>query len=965
MSNQPFSQNEISKAAWNVANALHGGSEPTEYKKVFLLSFFFKYISDVRKEFDQTSDPSLSPYVFDIPLGHSFDDVLTHLDQPDFHHVVGNAFYAIERANESRLGGILTVADFKSDQYFRGVFPRKLGEVFRILQSDRFDFRPSHTDAAIVAEAFWGFVETLFTHEGYKGGAGHTPHYLLSLISQLLNPQSGKSIYDPACGTAGLLIAAHMQSIKQGDGGGLRIFGQDIDAFSVAISKIGMILNQVGSSEIYMGNTLLHPGNVSGGELQKFDYAVSSPPFASRITTDMGPMLEADGLRRFEFGIPNRSTEYLFLQHMLASLNENGRAIMIAPSGMLFVSGREGDIRKQFIENDLVEAIIGLPPALLRSALIPTNLFIINKAKAGDKRGKVLFINAAQEYERSDRRGNALSEENQRKILEAYQNYADVDAFSQVVDVETIRHQNYNLLPARYLEAAQKKKFFGGKVTWMPMSDLAEIHRSSVSVSRDADGETVSIIRTADLSNKRLNIDDLEKVHISRGTQIIYAQVGDILFSHLGSAGRALAVDESLNGVLVGNHISVIRLKPDSVHLRQYLLEFLRSDKGYGLISNLFVGAVMPHLRPSDFLRLDIPIPDNSVTELIANIQNVEMDLLQRIETAQGLRARLFGIEDAEGLQKQLDELGTETKILTASLVQADSRDYKIRNFYPYPLAFAYRSLSAIHDTVQKYKAQLRIAENLLVFLASIGLSIAQLNGGLKNQTDITGETIRGYFNGGISPGDWQSLAYFAGKTLRGQRQLAIADSFAALWFKGSGMKETTFAKNTKRLVTLKNDFKHDRSPDTPQEVKDISKELQELIDSCYDQLSFMVKYPIRLVQSMDIDFITNEAVLETLVYEGDHPGLRREQIRHPKPLTKDVLYLEVDKDLWSPIYPLVSVQYCQSCKMQETYFIDNWDSNANTSLLKSFERGHTHNKTLDAKQVASNFEHWINTNLT
>lgn len=965
MSNLPFSQNEISKAAWNVANALHGGSEPTEYKKVFLLSFFFKYISDVRKEFDQTSDPSLSPNVFDIPLGHSFDDVLTHLDQPDFHHVVGNAFYAIERANESRLGGILTVADFRNNQYFRGVFPRKLGEVFRVLQSDRFDFRPSQTDAAIVAEAFFGFVETLFTLEGYKGGEGHTPHYLLSLISQLLSPQSGKSIYDPACGTAGLLIAAHMQSIKQGDGGGLRIFGQDIDAFSVAISKIGMILNQVGSSEIYIGNTLLHPGNVFGGQLQKFDYAISSPPFASQITTDMRPMLEADGLHRFEFGIPNRSTEFLFLQHMLASLNENGKAIMIAPSGMLFVSGREGDIRKQFIENDLVEAIIGLPPALLRSALIPINLFIINKAKAGDKRGKVLFINAAQEYERSDRRGNALSKENQRKILEAYQNYADIDAFSQVVNVETIRNQNYNLLPARYLESTQKKKFFGGKVTWTPMSDLAEIYRSSVSVSRDADGETVSIIRTADLSNKRLNIDDLEKVHISRGTRIIYTQVGDILFSHLGSAGRALAVDESLNGVLVGSHISVIRLKPGSEHLRQYLLEFLRSDKGYGLISSLFVGVAMPHLRSSDFLRLEIPIPDNSVTELIANIQNVEMDLLQRIETAQGLRARLFGIEDAEELQKQLDELGTETKILTASLVQADSLDYQIRNFYPYPLAFSYRTLSAIHDIGSKYKEQLRIAENLLVFLAAIGLSVGRLNGGLKNQADITSATIRKYFGGGISPGDWQMLAYFAGKNLRGQRQFAIADSFAALWFKGSSVKESDFARNTKRLVELKNDFKHDRGPKTPQELNEGSNELQKLLDECYAQLSFLVKYPIRLIQSMDMDVVTDEAVFETLVYEGDHPGLRQEQVRYPKAQPKDMLYIEVDKALWAPLYPLISVQYCQSCKMRETYFIDRWDGNGNKSVLKSFERGHTHNGTEDAKQVVSIFEHWINTNLT
>jgi hypothetical protein len=197
---------------------------------------------------------------------------------------------------------------------------------------------------------------------------------------------------------------------------------------------------------------------------------------------------------------------------------------------------------------------------------------------------------------------------------------------------------------------------------------------------------------------------------------------------------------------------------------------------------------------------------------------------------------------------------------------------------------------------------------------------------------------------------------------MRGQKRFAISDSFAALWFKGSGSKESDFARITKTLVKLKNDFKHDRGPKTPYEFGVSSKELQEHIDYCYSQLSFFVKYPIRLVQSIDIDWKTNNAILETLVYEGDHPGLRQEKVDHPKPLTKDILYLELDKNLWVPLYPHVSVQYCQSCKTQETYFIDGWEGTK--VFLKSFERGHTQVGETNMKQVMSNIEHWISNNL-
>jgi len=117
-------------------------------------------------------------------------------------------------------------------------------------------------------------------------------------------------------------------------------------------------------------------------------------------------------------------------------------------------------------------------------------------------------------------------------------------------------------------------------------------------------------------------------------------------------------------------------------------------------------------------------------------------------------------------------------------------------------------------------------------------------------------------------------------------------------------------------------------------------------------------------VQSIDIPWETNTAILETLVYSGDHPGFHQERVEYPKPLTRDLLYLELDKGMWAPLYPHASVQYCQSCKTRETYFIDAWDGNNSKIRLKSFERGHTHENDVEAKLVANNINHWITRNL-
>jgi type I restriction enzyme M protein len=952
-------QNEIKNAIWKSLDSLRGSFDVSEYKNYILIILFIKFISDLKRDYGES--------FFVIPKGNSFGELCEKIDRHNLGDIVNRAAAEIEHANPEKLGGILSSVDFHAT--LRVGTREDLNDALRhfMLYLNLYvDLSVARTNNTHLAGDLFSYLIGLFAHvEGHRSGESYTPQHLLPLLVKLLQPKSGKSLYDPVVGTAGILIAAHQyigeystEAKKE-----LELVGQDISTESVALAKMNLYFHRIFDAKILQGDTLRQPRHLDGEKLRRFDYILANPPFGTKARPEIADELMHDRYNRFSFGTPARSGEYLFLQHIVASLNESGKAIVIVPSSVLFVSGTDGEIRKRIIEKDLIEAVISLGPGLLASTGIPINLLIINKAKPVERKYSILLINATEEYERINRAGSFVNPEQQAKIVNAYNSFSTTGVFAKVVSLDELGQNEFNLLPTRYVQLFPINNFLGGKVTWERIENIADVLQSSaLARSPEIEGD-VPVIRISDLSNRRSSVDDLQRVSlVEQRDRVQYVQTGDILLSRVGTI-KTFLVEESLNGAAIDRNLYIIRLKPEYQHHKRYIVELLQSDKGYNLLSRYLMGAGMPQLRLTDLLKIEIPIPDDSVIQLITSIHQVENELIQRIEKAQELRTKLFNITDPGEVQKQLNELGTDTQILSSSLVQADSLDYQIRNFYPYPLAFPYRSLSANYDPVLKYPHQLRVAENLLVFLAAIGLTIAQINDGLKAQSEITATSIQDYFQGGISPGDWQSLAYASAKVVRGQRRYAIGESFAALWFKGSGTKISEFTNHTKTLVKLKNDYKHDRGPKTPQDYAISSEDIQGILDSCYAQLGFLVKYPIRLVQSMDMEYLTNVAILETLVYEGDHPGLRREQVRHPKPLPKDMLYLEINKDLWAPLYPQINVQYCQSCKSPETYFIDLWEGTDGKVTLKSFEHGHTHDSNTDKKQVVTYFGHWLRNN--
>ncbi|MBT3190071.1 MAG: N-6 DNA methylase [Anaerolineae bacterium] len=975
-----ISQDEINAILWKACDTFRGTVDPSEYKNYILVMLFLKYISDVwldkeahyKEQFGEDEERlrrRMGRERFVLPDGADYYSIYEQRGEKNLGEIIDIALAAIEETNIEKLQGLFRNISFNPEAPLGQPKMRneRLKKLLEILANPKLDFL---TGGFSGGEIFEFLIEKFPHAEGKRGGEYYSPKSIIKLMLDIAEPQSGMRIYDPAMGTGGMLVQAN-EWVKENEkrDGNISLYGQDISEEAIFLSRMNLLFHQIFDATIFSGDTLLHPQNIEGENLQKFDLILSNPPFGLRLGEHQVSELRNDPFNRFIYGSPSSTADFAFLQHIIASLSETGKAIVAVPSRVLFASGQDGEIRKEILEDDLIEAVISLAPALLSNTAIPMNLLILNRAKSASQKGEVLFINASTEYERADRHRNTITQEQITKIKNIYQSHKEVKSFSHIAKLDDIRQQEFNLLPLRYIDLIDISNFLGGNVEWLPISKIAEIFPGS-QIHRDAQGQgEIAIIKAANILNSRLQVTELDVIPLPEDTsRILFSQQGDILISRIGNKKFNLFyVEEGFDGAIVHQSLYVIRVEKAYHYLRKYIVEFFRSEKGQAILTKNIInmGAALS-LRKSDLLRIKLPVPANRVIDLLGKLHAVEEKLLERVEQAQNMRADLFNIDNPNTVHTRLEELSTGAHVLSSSLVQSDTLEYQVRNFYPFPIAFSYRTLNSIHEISEKYTEQLRVAENLLAFLANIGIALCQASKVLQSDKNknLTATSLIEKFGGGISPGDWQSMAYSSGVLLKEVDDYALAKSFSSLWFKGTGRKASAFTKDTNRLAVLKNDHKHDRGPKISSEYEKYSTEVQTILDRCYEALSFMVKYPMRSMEALDIDWRTKDAVLDTLVYIGDHPGLRKERVSYHEPLPKGLLYLELQKDIWIPLYPFISVQICPSCKTRETYFVDRWDHSGSKVKLKSFERSHIHESNEDAKKVAEDMQEWITDNL-
>jgi len=307
----------------------------------------------------------------------------------------------------------------------------------------------------LLGTAYEYLIKMFADSAGKKAGEFYTPNEVVKLLVKLLKPHAGMRVYDPTCGSGGMLIQTRNYLASHGENpANLQLFGQEMNLSTWAVCKLNTFLHGFSSADIRKGDTLRDPQHVEHGEINRFDLVIANPPFSLK---NWGrDLAEKDGFGRYRYGVPPKDAgDLAFVQHMISSLKQEGVMGVVVPHGVLFRGGQEGEIRKGILEDDLIEAVIGLPSGLFYGTDIFAALLILNKTKRGERKGKVLFINAELDYQvGKGKNWNILRDQDIEKVVKCFDSYNDIKRFSRVVPLEEIRENDHNLTIKRYADTS-------------------------------------------------------------------------------------------------------------------------------------------------------------------------------------------------------------------------------------------------------------------------------------------------------------------------------------------------------------------------------------------------------------------------------------------------------------------------------------------------------------------------------
>lgn len=302
-------------------------------------------------------------------------------------------------------------------------------------------------------------------------------------------------------------------------------------------------------------------------------------------------------------------------------------------------------------------------------------------------------------------------------------------------------------------------------------------------------------------------------------------------------------------------------------------------------------------------------------------------------------------IKDAQPARK-VEQVPTQA-VAPAVPMNRATNDIEIAKSFPFPIAFGYRLLEGIVNPTDLYREQLRVAENLLAFLASVSLALVP-----EQDRVTTGINPHDYWRAGASPGDWKDIVARCSKVFGRYRDQPLTTAIHRL---NIGSDQKGFGADVAMLIRAKNDFKHDRGPFTEEDIIRATVETQGALQRCVRALLFFTEYPIRQVFEINVNRRGDSFYVKCLRYTGDHPGLPQEEIVLPNPVHKGDLYIDIGDQHWVSLFPFITARNCPRCKQRETYFIDKWDTRRNIVYVKSFERGHSEETT----ELGTALEEW------
>ena len=448
---------QLESHLWESANILRGPVDAADFKSYVFPLLFFKRISDVHdeehaaalKEFDGDEESALfsENYGFQIPADCHWADVrkiATNVGQ-----ALQTAMRGIEQANPHTLYGIFGDAQWTNKDRLSDALLRDLIEHFSKLSLGN-----AAAKADLLGQSYEYLIKKFADATNKKAGEFYTPRSVVRLMVSILDPRAGESIYDPTCGTGGMLLEAihHVQETR-GDVRTLwgKLFGQEKNLTTSAIARMNLFLHGAADFQIARGDTLRSPAFHTADSLSTFDCVIANPPFSLEKWGDDVWTSDPYG-RNFAGMPPAKSGDYAFVQHMIKSMAaKTGRMAVVLPHGALFRMGKEGAIRQKLLAMDLLEAVIGLGPMLFYGTGLAACILIFRQRKAKDRKNKVLIVDASKEF-KTGRAQNELLPEHVERIHGWVRDYSDVEGIARVVTLEEIAANDNNLNIPRYVE---------------------------------------------------------------------------------------------------------------------------------------------------------------------------------------------------------------------------------------------------------------------------------------------------------------------------------------------------------------------------------------------------------------------------------------------------------------------------------------------------------------------------------
>jgi type I restriction enzyme M protein len=457
-------QQDINDIVWRACDTFRGTIDPGQYKDYVLVMLFVKYLTDLRDdkraEYEAKYkgdavrvERAMARERFVLPADADFHHFVAKRNADNLGEVINVALEAIEDANKQKLDGVFRNIDFNSEANLGQAKERnaRLRHLVDDFDNPKLDLRPSRLGVRdVIGDAYEYLIGKFAADSGKKGGEFYTPGEVAQVLAKLVEPKKGDRICDPCCGSASLLVRA----AKEVGCEDFALFGQELNGSTWALARMNLFLHGIDGARIERGDTIRNPRLLSDDRLMRFNVIVANPPFS----LDKWGAEEAgkDRFGRFSRGLPPKSKgDFAFLSHMVETLTvEDGRAAVVVPHGVLFRGQSEGKIRRQLLEENLIDGVVGLPSNLFFGTGIPAAIVVFRRNK---KDKGVFLIDASREFA-DGKNQNKLRDEDIKTIVDTWRARKDVPKYAKLASLAEIEANDFSLNIPLYVDTFEEEE---------------------------------------------------------------------------------------------------------------------------------------------------------------------------------------------------------------------------------------------------------------------------------------------------------------------------------------------------------------------------------------------------------------------------------------------------------------------------------------------------------------------------